>query len=335
MIRIPGFTGLLFVLCTTAGIGAAELLPPPEKMTPTQRILFTSVPLEKIDTNSGLELLTGFPTAAGNAADHYARLEMLFNEDREAPDKFSIKKRSKGLNEILRAVSIKECRLSPDYYPQMSQGTAKQPDIVVFMAYTQALFNLAKELEEKSDYKGAGAVYRSALIFGWHLTQNPPSLLCQILGTRIKYLAAEQYARFLQRNLDMKRSEAASNYAKNLLKAQEFTTRKLNYFLGNMFGFNCLYSAIRVATADSDPVWRQEAIMRLGVFRHGVPGSDGTIIANDPAQQAIADKALVSITSNASPEYLRQLAAWSIQKLTPESFKKIRENISQVAKGNK
>lgn len=325
--------GTLCLLCAAAGAG--DLLPPPESMNPTQRILSNSVPLDKIDTDSGIENLTGFPTGPGNAADHYARLEMLFNEDREAPDQFTIKKRSQGVNEILRAVNIKECRLSPDYYPVMTSGTVKQPDLIVFMAYTQALFSLAKELEEKGDYKNAGAVYRSALIFGWHLTQDPPSLLCQMLGVRIKYAAAEEYQRFLQRNLDMKRSELAANYAQFLVKAQELSARKLNYFLGNMLGFNSLYSSVRVATEDADPVWRQEAVLRLGVFRHGVPGSDGSIIATDPKLQETADKALVYLSSNGKPEYLRQLAAWSIQKLTPQSFLQIRENVSQVAKEHK
>ncbi len=299
---------------------AADLTPPTTEMTTTQRFLFKSVPLEKIDTNNGLEKLTGFPTGSGNAADHYVRLESLFNEDRTAPDKYTIKKRSKGVNEILRAVSIKECHLSPNYYPRMTTGQSKQPDVVVFMAYTQALFDLAKELEERSDYKGAGAVYRSALIFGWHLTQEPPSLLTYILGIRIKLMAAKEYSSFLQRKLDINRSNLALDYAVFLEDALNKNMGKLNVYLGNMIGFNSLYSTIKIATEDPDFIWRQEAVMRLGIFRHGVPGSQGTIIATGKKEQQYASDTLLYIIKNTKYPTLKELAAWSVKQLTPDSF---------------
>lgn len=308
-----------------------DLLPPEDKLTPPQLTLLKSVPLGLIDTDAGLETLTSFPEKAGNAADHYARLEMLFNEDRETPESFKIKKRSKGLNEILRAVSIKDCRLSPDYYPAMTDASVRQPDIIVFISYAQAIFELAKELEEKGDFKGAGAVYRSALIFGWHLTKNPPSMLVQMLGIRIKFAAAKEYSQFLQRNLDMKRHQAAEQYVERLEKAQELYSRKLNIFIGSVYGFNSLFCCIRVATEDADPVWRQEAVLRLAVFRHGVPGSEGQIITKNEAAQGYADRALVYVTENGQPETLRKLAAWSIRQLTPESFIKLREHVSKVA----
>lgn len=331
-LRFRNACGLLVILAGLAAgsLAAADLLPPEDKMNPPQRILAKSVPLTIIDTDKGLELLTSFPDKSGNAAEHYARLEMLFNEDRTAPDAFSIKKRSKGVNEILRAVSIKECRLSPDFYPSMTEGTIKQPDIVVFLAYSQALFALAKELEEKGDFKGAGAVYRSALIYGWHFTQSPPSILVQMLGIRLKYIAAHEYANFLQRNLDIKRYDIAADYIKTLDKAQDLFGRKLNIFLGNMYGFTSLFCTIRVATEDEDLVWRQEAVMRLGVFRHGVPGNEGQIITTNPVAQEFAEKALVYVTENGKPDSLRKLAVWSIKQLTPESFIKLRENFSAV-----
>ncbi len=325
---------LVLSATTLSAADTGSLLPSDDKLTPPQLTLLKSVPLTLIDTDAGLEQLTSFPEKAGNAADNYARLEMLFNEDRETPESFKVKKRSKGLNEILRAVSIKDCRLTPDYYPPMTDASVRQPDIIVFIAYAQAIFELAKELEEKGDFKGAGAVYRSALIFGWHLTKNAPSMLVQMLGIRIKFAAAKEYSQFLQRNLDMKRHELAEQYIDKLEKAQELYSRKLNIFLGTMYGFNSLFCCIRVATEDADPVWRQEAVLRLAVFRHGVPGSEGQILVTNDEAQGYADRALIYVTENGQPESIRKLAAWSIKQLTPESFIKLRENISKVAAEN-
>lgn len=327
--------GLLIIILSLnlSFLYAAENPDENKDMNRIQLILYKAAPLEYIDSNKGLEFLTGFPAGAGNAADEYATLEMLFEQDRVSKDSYEIKKGSKGLNAILKAISKKDCSLSPQYYPAMSAGTVKQPDIVVYLAYSKAMLDLAKEYENKGDLKHADAIYRCALIFGWHLTQNPPSLLVQMLGVRIKAQATKSYAAFLQRKLDIRRSEKALEYMAHLSEVQKRMGRKSKYFLGNVSNFTSLYSSEKIAKEDEDPVWRQEAILRLGVLRHGVPGSDGTIIATDPKNQKVAEQALMWIGENAKSESERALALWSIKQLTPENFMKIGKSTSQVASG--
>lgn len=296
------------------------LLPPKEKMTRVQAMLADSVHLQKIDSDSGLEKITGLPTGPGNAAVHYAKLEQLFQEDRENEKSFKLKLRSKGIAEIFKAVMIRECRLSPEFYPALTSGEVKQPDMIIYLAYAQGLLDLAKELENKQDFRGAEMVYRSGLIFGWHLTQAPESLLVLSLGIRIKGMITREYAQFLQRQLSFQRHELAQAYFTNLQHAQTTLERKLRYFLGNTLVFNSLYSAIRIATEDQDPAWRREAIIRLGVYRHGAPGSDGKIIFTDPERQKHADAALTWIAERDPIPTNRELAVWVINKLTPEKF---------------
>lgn len=299
---------------------ANKFLPPKEKMSRVQLMLAKSVPLQKIDTDAGLDKITGLPTGAGNAAAHYAKLEQLFATDRENPQSLRMKPRCQGVSEIFKAVMIRDCRLSPEFYPALTSGEVKQPDMLVFLAYAGALIDLAKELENKQDFKGAELVYRSGLIFGWHLTQHPESLLVFSIGIRIKGLVAKAYSQFLFRKTDLTRQKAVDAYYEMLGHAQSKLERKLSYFLGNTLAFNSLYSAIRIATEDQDVFWRREAVIRLGVYRHGAPGSSGEIIFTDPERQKSADAVLTHIAESDSDDACRELAAWVIKHLTPEKF---------------
>ncbi|GHV23825.1 hypothetical protein AGMMS49959_18270 [Planctomycetales bacterium] len=303
----------------TARWGKNELLPPLKEMTMAQGILARSVPLGKIDTDTGIEKLTGLPAGAGNAADFYGKLEEYYAADRVAPDKPAVKTDGAGVAAIFKAVAVRNCSLTPQYYPALTSAEIKQPDLVVFLAYARALIDRAKELEDRQNVKGADTVYRCALIFGWHLTQQPESLLVETLGLRIKALAANEYARFLQRQLDP-REKFAREYFDLLMHAENLLERKLGYFLGNTLAFNSLYSAVRIATEDADPAWRREAILRLGVYRHGAPGSDGKIIFTDPAKQKDAEAALIYLGEKDPEATNRQLAVWVVNKLTPELF---------------
>ena len=325
-------TVALLLALTAPGLTADNpLLPPKDKMTRVQAMLADSVHLQKIDSDAGLEKLTGLPTGAGNAAAHYAKLEQLFKGDRENEKSFKLKLRSQGIAEIFKAVMIRECRLSPEYYPALTSGEVKQPDMMVFLTYAQGLLDLANELENKQDFKGAEMVYRSGLIFGWHLTQAPESLLVLSLGIRIKGMVTREYSRFLQRQLNVQRQELADAYFTNLQHAQTTIERKLRYFLGNTLAFNSLYSTIRIATEDRDPAWRREAIIRLGVYRHGAPGSDGKIIFTDPERQKHAEAALTWLAERDPIPTNRELAVWVVNKLTPEKF----VHMMQIGAGKK
>ena len=311
---------ILFLSLTAITSYASDLYPPEKDMSKPQRALFRSAPIKKFDSNKGLEKLTGLPTGAGNAAENYAKLEKLFAQDQIEQGVYKVKKRSKGINEILKAVSKKKCQFAPKYYPYMNKGTVQQPDILIFLTYLNGLLNLAEELEDKGDLKGADAVYRSALIFGWHLTQQPPTLITERLGVTIKRIAAEQYSGFLLRKMDMKKSDQALAYKEYLSEINIIFNRTLNYYLGAVINFNSLFSTIKIATQAEEITWRQQAILILGLYRYGIVNIDGEIIDKDPKMQKYAEDALTSITENGKTQSEKQLAAWVTQKLTPEIF---------------
>jgi hypothetical protein len=300
--------------------GKYGLLPPLDQMTRPQQMCAKTVPLTAIDTDSGIEKLTGFPAGAGNAATHYILLEQFFKEDQLDPQKpLVLNTRGKGVQEIFKAVGIRDCRFTPEFYPALTAADTRQPDLIVYLAYTQALLTLAQEYRSKQDFNSADTVYRCGLIFGWHLTQAPESLLVATLGMRVKRLIIAEYARFLHGQMSP-RAKDADEYKNKLEVAQGGFQRKLAYFLGNTLAFNSIYSAIRIATEDESPAWRREAILRLGVYRFGAPGSSGEILFTDPARQKDAEKALTFVAEKDGNQTNRELAVWVINKLTPESF---------------
>lgn len=306
---------------------AADLYPPEEEMTNTQKILFRSAPLQKIDTDKGLEKLTGFPDGAGNAAEDYAKLEELFNTDK-LPGKFiQLKNNPQGLKEIFNATSKKECKFAPKYYPFMDKGTVKQPDIIVFLTYLNSMMDIAEKLEGKGDIKGAEAVYRRALIYGWHLTQDPTSTVCLLIGVAIKRESAQKYSEFLFRKMDMKGSDQAREYMEYLEEVGFKYRRIEEFYLTSVTNFNSLFSTIKIATESEEKVWRQYAILILGLYRHGVVSSDGQIIQTDEKMQKYAENALTYIVENGKTQSEKELAAWVIKTLTPEVFLKINEKM--------
>ena len=314
---------LFLATFSISSVYAVELYPPEEEMTMAQKILFRSVPLKTIDTNKGLNRLTGFPTGTGNAAENYAQLESLFKTDRVEGKYIQLKKNPKGLKEIFLATTKKECKLAPKYFPYMNTGTVKQPDIITFLTYLNAMFDLADELEGKGDIKGAEAIHRRAFIYGWHLTQEPPTVVSLLLGVAIKREAAEKYSAFLFRKMDMKRSDLAREYKEYLEEVGFKFNRIQNFYLGSVINFNSIFSTIKIATEAEDIVWRQQAILILGLYRHGVVNHDGVIIARDPKMQKYAENALTYIVENGKTKGERELAAWVIKKLTPDIFVKI------------
>ncbi len=315
---------------------AADLYPPEEEMSQAQKILFKSAPLQVIDTNKGLDTIISFPNGAGNAAENYSKLNELFKEDRLPGPYIDIKTNNQGVKEIFKATTKKECDLAP-YFPFMDKATVRQPDIIVFLTYLNSMFDIADALEGRGDIKGAEAIHQRAFIYGWQLTQEPTTIVSLMLGVAIKREAAEQYSSFLFRKMDMKGSDQAREYKEYLEEVGFRFNRIQNFFLGSVTNFNSLFSSIKIATESESIVWRQQAILILGLYRFGVVNGDGEIIATDEKMQKYAENALVYIAENGKTKTERELAAWTTQKLTPELFVKINKNmeLSPYDIGNK
>ncbi len=318
---------IIILLTLSVSTYAADLYPPEEEMTQIQKILLRSTPLESMDTNKGLSALTSFPTGEGNAAENYSKLDELFKTDRKSEDYIELVNNPKGLREIFIATTKKVCDLEK-YFPYLNTGTVRQPDIIVFLTYLNSMLDLAEKLEGRGDVKGAEAIYRRALIFGWHLTQKPTSMVSLLLGIAIKREAADKYSAFLFRKMDMKGSDTAREYKEYLEEVGFKLNRINNYFLGSAINFNSLFSAIKIATESEDIVWRQQAILILGLFRHGVVNRDGVIISRDPKMQKYAENALIFIAENGKTQSEKELAAWAVKKLTPKVFVEINSKMN-------
>lgn len=313
---------IVLISCSVSSY-ATDLYPPEDEMTQAQKILYRSAPLKSIDTNKGLSKITGFPRGSGNAAENYAKLMTLFKTDKKSGDYIELKRNAQGLKEIFKATSKKECKLAPKFFPYMNKGTVKQPDIVIFLTYLNSMLDLAEELEGKGDIKGAEAIHQRALIYGWHLTQEPTTIVSLLLGVAIKREAADKYSQFLFRKMDMKGSDQVREYKEYLEEVGFRYNRIRNYFLGSVTNFNSIFSTIKIATESEDRVWRQQAILILGLYRHGIVNRDGVILARDPKMQKYAENALTYIIENGKTQGEKELAAWVIKKLTPKVFIKI------------
>lgn len=294
------------------------------KETTRQRVLAETTRLEPFDTDQGLEKLVKLPAGPGNAADHYAKLEMLYAQDK-IDDKLHVGPNAKGIDEILAAVQIRDCRLTPEYYPYLDKGTNKQPDLIIFQAYLHGLLQRAEDLEQAGDLVGASRCYQAGLIWGWHFTTERPSLITFLIGLSVKARSALSYASFLGRNLNPEKSEAAREYGRYLLKIRKEVHLKSAVQLGDFDNFNCLYAAIRIAEQDQDPLWRQEAVLRLGVMRHGAPSRDLKYLDKNEYFQHLAEQALTRAAAKDPAPWIRQLAVWTVASITPERFRDIQK----------
>ncbi|MBN2712883.1 MAG: hypothetical protein JXR97_10710 [Planctomycetes bacterium] len=311
--------------CSLAGDAEPEKGEEAPKMTSRQRVLLESVKplLEVIDTNEGIEKFVTLPTGGGNAAQHYAKLEILYPKE-QLKGSFHVAPDGQGVKEILEAAKIKDCSLSPHFYPQMEAGTSKQPDLVVFQAYLSAILDHAEALAKAGQTKSADEVYNSAMVWGWHFTKDRSNLVTLMIGLSIERKTSEPYAKFLRRNLLFKKAKAADEFCKRTKDIDRTVAAKAQVFLGDFRNFNCLYSAIEVAKNDKDPLWRQEAAMRLGVMRHGAPDGMRKVLVKNKPLQDMATAALVEMSQKDKAPWIRKLAAWSVQHITPERFAEMR-----------
>lgn len=301
-----------------------------QRMTRTQRIYYTTTPVTRFETHEGLDRLVTLPTGKGNAADHYHRLEMLYPQDREGPDQIAIKLNSKGIREIFAGVRMADCSLTPAYYPYMTTARVKMPDVIVLTAYGDGLLRLAAEFEKRGDPKNADQVFQCAIIFGHHLAKDRSNLLSFQVGISLMGKAAREYARFLQRRMDLTKNRAALEFVDRLGRVQAAVRRKSQIQMGDFTNFNCLPALIKVAKLDADPMWRQEAVVRLGVLRLGAPDRDFKTVHNDPKQQELAERALLDIANSDPLPWMRKLATWTIKNVTPQNFTGLRSFSRQV-----
>ena len=190
-----------------------------------------------------------------------------------------------------------------------------------------ALLQRAADSEKAGDVLGASRCYKAGLIWGWHFTSDRPNLATYMLGLIISRETSKRYARFLQRNLAMEKARKVEEYEKQMRDLLRRISFKSRITLGDFYNFNCLYAVIRIAKEDPEPLWRQEAVMRLGVLRHGAPNPLTQELQNNAAYQRLAEETLTHVAANDQTPWIRKLAVWVVQNVTPERFVEMRRKI--------
>lgn len=318
------------VLLLSSTLPAAEQqqstdLPP---KTVRQKVLEKNVEslLKPYVIENGIKTMTPLPTGEGNAAEHYAKLEVLYTKEKEE-DSIAVKPDSRGVQAILAGAQIRKCSLTPNFYPHMETGTSKQPDMVVFQAYRHALMEYAKAVAATGKNQQAEQIYQAGLIWGWHLTQDRPNLVTLSLGYSIQMKCAEEYEHFLRKNLWTEKANRAEDFIEKCRQMRRAIWAKARVYLGDFRNFACLYSAAQIALNDKDALWRQEAVLRLGVLRHGAPDPRQGVIFKSEALQGYAEKTLMEVAAKDPAPWVRKLAIWTVEHITPERFDELKRNL--------
>ncbi|MDR1535051.1 MAG: hypothetical protein LBU64_08135 [Planctomycetota bacterium] len=272
--------------------------------------------LSSWDTDSGLEALISPPTGAGNAAAAFSRLEELYPSEKDAIAGGG--EDSLGVGALIEAAGMAECRLTPEYYPVFDHLAARQPDFAVLRGYLEALRRRAARAEREGRQSEAEEALRAALLCGRHLTRDRPSLLVYIAGLIYKLRGIQDYQAFLLRAGRTEAAGTAEAYSQSLGLILRFFHWKANVALGEMEGFACLPAAVLIAGNDAEACWRKEALLKLGILRHGAVGGDGKSLVRDIARQREAEAAL-SLAAAADPDPgVRRLAIWAALNVRPE-----------------
>jgi hypothetical protein len=313
---------LLFIFSNVLFADDAET----KKVYPSsiQKVLSDKTDTSRWKTDDGLSKLIKLPTGIGNAALNYQKLHKLFQKEKTRGLKIDLKN-TEGITTIVSGAKQRICRFVPDVYPPMTDFKPESPDVIVFQAYAEALARKADEYEKNSSFKKADKILKAGIIFGWHLTEDRPNLLTYFLGLSIQEQSCRNYAKYLQRDLQGAKARKLTKYADSLVETMKKVRLKSRRLLSSWIEFSSLAACEKAAFSDKDPVWRQEAILSLGVMQNGFPDITGKFIKN-PYQQEIARKMLKKLAETDKVKNIKTLASWCLQNMTEEKIMQIQKN---------
>lgn len=279
--------------------------------------------LGRWDSDSGFEQLVSLPAAPGNAAERFRLLEDLFPSEKELLEAGG--EQTRGVDALIEAAGMAECRFIPDYYPPYESTEARQPEFVVIRMYFQALLQRADAAARAGNTEEADRCYQAALACGRHLTNDKSSSLIYVTGLIFKQQAAQAYVRYLQNVGNPAKSALASTYLRRIVEVMRAWTWKMNTALGEMDGFACLPAVLLVATEDQEVFWRKAAVEKLGMLRYGIPDFATNSVKRDPYYEAMADNALRDVARNDPDASVRKLAIWVAMNLNLSGYKEMRQ----------
>ena len=283
------------------------------------------------DGDAGLEELVPIPGGSGDAAALFKRLEDVYQGEKASLAGGG--EDSRGVLFLMEAAGMAECRLSPIHYPEYDSVTAKQPDFAVLRAYLEALRRRAAREEREGRPAGAEEALRAALLCGRHLARDRSSLLVYVTGLVYKLRGAQDYEAFLRRSGRDGLADKAGSHAAAMVDLLRLFHWKSGVALGEMKGFACLPSAVRIAGDDAEACWRKEALLRLGILRHGVVDREGGRVERNSAFEREAERALSLAVRRDPLADVRRLAAWAALNARPEMYASLRHDFSAGAPG--
>jgi hypothetical protein len=281
------------------------------------------------DTDEGLEGLVAFPGGGGNAASRFRMLEEWYLS--EAEELRGDGSETRGVEALLEAAEMKECRLIPDEYPEFDSAESKQPDFRVLREYLQGLLRRAEKAAMAGDRLQAERCYGAALLCGRHLTNDKSSSIVFVTGLIFKMRGAQGYAGYLLRAGEGEKAARAKAYADRVAEAMRAFTWKANVALSEFGGFACLLATVRIAREDAEAFWRKEAVVRLATLRYGVPDEQGRVVERNVEYERIADGALSAVAEGDADRSVRRLAVWAALHVTPKGYAEMEHRFSDFS----
>lgn len=270
----------------------------------------------------GLEKIVVFPTAPGNAARHFKRLEEVYPAEKEAGDGMGD---SAGLLELLKAAGLADCSLAPDFYPEFVSMDSPQPDFMILRGYLRELLDSAERQEMLyGNPAEAQRRYQAGLLCGWHLARDRGTVLVYLTGLIFQLRSAQGYEMFLRRQGRSAEARDVRDFLERLAEVLRLLHWKANSALGAMDGFACLPATLEIAFRDKEPCWRSEAVLKLAILRHGAPNAGLGELLRDPAWEKAAEEGLVRVAAEDPEERVRRLAAWAAVSVRPDKFENLR-----------
>ncbi len=275
------------------------------------------------DTDTGLTGLVALPSGGGNAAERFRQLEEYYRE--EAAELAERGEKSRGVEALLAAADLGECRFSPDYYPEFTSTEVRQPNAEVLRLYLLALLRRGSAALELGDLLEAERCYRAGLVCGWHLTRDRSSSMIYVTGLIFKMRSAQAYGEYLAKLGDGVRLDLARRYAENLGRIMRAFVWKSNVALGEIEAFACLLAAARVALGDAEAFWRKEAVARLAALRYGLVREGAGEVRRYPDWEAIADQVLEEVAGGDPDATVRKFTIWAVRQVKPEGYAGLRQ----------
>ncbi len=305
--------------CLTEGGGSVNLAKPTDPpVTFTRRELFIygrTMPTtpDHIDVPplaSPFDGLVPPRTGDGNAADEYmeairsisARLDLL-GVTSSSDYKKALPLTKEEINHVLAGSRRKMCAFAPTYFPYDAAGNEPELPIVSVHAIARGLAEHGHDLQSDGQGAQAEGIYQSLIVFGWHLAQEPRSVIQHMLGLASEVLGCQAMEKWEETG-GTQRPQAYAR-CREAIQNRTKTINEKRATIETDAAF-----ARYTAEHDQDAMWRRYAVRF--VYMHV-----------DPSAMSETEQLLQRIAKNDGDESVRKAAELYLRRLPNSPFVKI------------